>query len=172
MVPIIETNRLVLRKFTLDDADGVYEFGSNEEVQRYTGNELLNSPEEARELIENVFLKDYATYGYGRFAVVYKEDQKVIGFAGLKYIPEMDITDIGFRFLPEYWNQGIATEASVAILQYGFETLQLKRIVGIAMPENLASCKVLEKIGLKFFKIDEYDGDGGAYRWYECKINN
>lgn len=172
MTTIIETPRLILRRFTLEDALGVYEFGSNKEVQQYTGNKLLESPEEARELIENVFLKDYATYGYGRFAVIHKEDQKIIGFAGLKYIPEMDITDIGFRFLPEYWNKGIATEVSLEILAYGIKELQLKRIVGIAMPENGASCKVLEKIGLQFFKIDEYDGDGGAYRWYELLVNN
>lgn len=169
MTTIIETSRLILRQFTIDDAMGVYEFGSNKTVQKYTGNKLLESLEEARDLIKNVFLEDYKKYGYGRFAVIYKPDNKLIGFAGLKYIPEMDVTDIGYRFLPEYWNKGIATEASTAVLSYGFEALHVKRIVGIALPENVASCKVLEKIGLRFFKIDGYDGDGGTYRWYEIE---
>lgn len=169
MRTIIETDRLIIRPFTMADAPGVYEFGSNKIVQKYTGNKALESVEEAGDLIKNVFLEDYKKYGYGRFAVIYKPDNKVIGFAGLKYIPEMDITDIGYRFLPEYWNKGIATEASLEVLKYGFETLHLKRIVGIAIPENVASCKVLEKIGLRFFKVDEYDGDGEAYHWYEIE---
>ena len=64
---------------------------------------------------------------------------------------------------------GLATEASRAILTYGFNILKLKEIIGIAMPENIGSWKVLEKIGMHFYKTDDYDGDGGAYKWYKIE---
>ena len=164
---IIETNRIILREFIESDAPAVYAYNSNLEVQKYTGDELITSLERAKEIIRTISFKDYENYGYGRWAVVYKPDNKVIGFAGLKYLPEIGETDIGFRFLPKYWGKGIATEASKAIIQYGFEHLHLKRIIGIAMQKNLASNKVLQKIGLKLYKIDEYLGDGGKHNWYE-----
>ena len=171
MKVIIETDRLLLREFTIDDARAVYEFGSNVEVQKYTGDELLTSLERAEEIIKNVILKDYKKYGYGRWAVIFKPDKKLIGFAGLKYLPEFGETDIGFRFLPQYWGRGIATEASRGIIKYGFKNLNIKRIIGIAMPENIASCRVLEKVGLKLYQIAEYDGDGHDNKWYELKNN-
>lgn len=169
MTRIIETDRIILREFNIDDCKDVYDFNSNKEVQRYTGDKIMESLDEAKEVIKNVWLDDYQRYGYGRWATIYKPENRVIGFAGLKYIPEFDETDIGFRFLPAYWGQGLATEASIEIIKYGFEKLNLNRIVGIAVAENIGSCKVLEKIGLKFYKIDEYDGDGEAYNWYKIE---
>ena len=172
MNTIIETDRLILRRFDIKDFKEVYDFGSNKEVQKYTGDIIIESRDAAKELIKNVWYEDYKKYGYGRWATIYKPDNKLIGFAGLKYLPEIDETDIGFRFLPEYWGKGIATEASVEIIKYGFEKLNLNRIIGVAMPENIGSCKVLTKIGLEFYKIDEYDGDGGTYNWYKIERKN
>lgn len=169
MSTIIETDRLILRQFTLDDYKEVYDFGSNWEVLKYTGDPKLESQEAAKELIKSVWYEDYKNYGYGRWATIYKPYNNLIGFAGLKYLPEFDEADIGFRFLPEYWGKGIATEASIEIIKYGFEKLNLERIIGIAMPENIGSCKVLTKIGFEFYKVDEYDGDGGAYNWYKIE---
>lgn len=166
---IIETDRLILRPFQLEDFKAVYEFGSNEEVNKYTGDVLIESLDVAKELIEKVWLYDYQTYGYGRLATIYKPDNKLIGFAGLKYLASMEETDIGFRFLPEYWGKGIATESSKAILKHGFNLLKLKRIIGIAMPENIASNKVLERVGLELYKVDEYEGDAGVYNWYKLE---
>jgi RimJ/RimL family protein N-acetyltransferase len=169
---MIETDRLILRPFQLEDFEAVYEFGSNKEVQKYTGDAMINSLDAAKDLIQNVWFKDYQEYGYGRWATIYKPENKLIGFAGLKYLSSMDETDIGFRFLPEYWGKGIATEASKEILKYGFEHLSLERIIGIAMPENIASNKVLTKLGLSFYKTDAYENYGGAYNWYKIELEN
>ncbi len=166
---IIETPRTILRQFTLEDVEAVYAFNSNLEVQKYTGDELVANLDRAREIITQVSFKDYETHGYGRWAVVHKADQKVIGFAGLKFLPEISETDIGYRFLPEYWGKGIASEVSFPIIDYGFKELKLERIIGIAMEENIGSWKVLEKIGLNLYKYDEYDGDGGEHRWYKLE---
>ena len=167
MKTIIETDRMILRKFSIDDYQSVYEFGSNVEVQKYTGDEILTSPNQAKAIIKEVLFSDYKKYGYGRLAAIFKPENKIIGFAGLKYLPEFKESDIGFRFLPEYWGKGIATEASLAIIRYGFEVLKLDNIIGIADPINIGSCRVLEKIGLKFYKLDTYDEDNKKYNWYQ-----
>jgi len=172
MTTIIETERTLLREFRDTDSQAVFDFGSDKEVQKYTGDKLLASVEQAKELIRNVWFNDYKKYGYGRWAVVYKKDNKVIGFAGLKYLPEFDKTDIGFRFLPQYWGGGIATEVSLAVIQYGFEKLGLKEIIGIADPANKGSVSVLKKIGLKFYKLDTYDENSKKYEWYKIKVEN
>ncbi len=177
MKPIIETERIILREFTLDDVDAVFEYGSSDIINKYTGDVSLKDKDEAKNIIENVIFKDYKSYGYGRWAVVFKKTNQVIGFAGLKYLPEFNETDIGFRFLPEYWNKGIATEISKEIIKYGFEKLNLNRIIGIADPKNIGSCKVLEKIGLIFYKTDYYDEqdriDNKKWNWYQTiKQNN
>ena len=163
---MIETTRMILRKFSINDYQSLYEFGSNIEVQKYTGDKILKSPIQAKKIIKDVFFSDYKKYGYGRLAAIFKPEDKIIGFAGLKYLPKFKKTDIGFRFLPKYWGKGIATEVSLAIIRYGFEILKLENIVGIADPMNIGSCRVLEKIGLKLYKFDTYD-DVKKYNWYQ-----
>ena len=71
-------------------------------MQKYTGDKVLTSPIQAKKIIKEVLLPDYKNYGYGRLAAIFKPENKIIGFAGLKYLPEIKETDIGFRFLPEY----------------------------------------------------------------------
>ena len=114
------------------------------------------------------FLKGYdhyEKYGFGRWAVIRKEDGKFLGWCGLKYTPETDEYDIGFRFFRDYWNKGYATEAAQASLDYGLNDLKIKTIVGRAMKANLASIKVLEKIGMTYWKpMDFHGGEGVTYR--------
>ena len=167
MKAIIETERTILRKFNEDDYQSVFEFGSNIKVHKYTGDDLLKSLDQAKKIIKDIWFSDYKIYGYGRWAVIYKPENKIIGFAGLKYLPELDQTDIGFRFLPQYWGKGIATEVSKEIIKYGFEKLGLEKIIGIAFPENIGSCRVLEKTGLEFYKKDTYsEDDNNKLNWY------
>jgi len=169
MNTIIETERLILREFTINDFEAVYEFNSNLELHKYTGDEIIESLDRAKEIIKDIWLEDYKKYGYGRWATIYKPENKIIGFAGLKYLPELDETDIGFRFLPEYWGIGLATEASNEIIKYGFEKLGIDKIIGIADIDNIGSCKVLKKVGLTLYKVDQYDGDEKQSNWYKIE---
>jgi RimJ/RimL family protein N-acetyltransferase len=91
-----------------------------------------------------------------------------VGWAGLAYLPEFDEIDLGYRFLPKYWGGGYATEVSRAILTYGFNKLELRRIIAIAMKENKASIRVMEKIGMEFDKFAPYEFEGEDVVWYWC----
>lgn len=172
MNTIIETKRLILREFVESDFEAVFEFNSNTEVQKFTGDVVLESKSQAKKIIKDVWFEDYRKYGYGRWAVVYKDNGKLIGFAGLKYLTELDEIDLGYRILPEYWGKGLMTEIGREILKYGFDNFGLDKIIGIAEPENIASCRVLEKSGLEFYKVDEYIGDGNLHNWYKVEKDN
>ena len=142
-----ETNRLQHRAFTVDDAEAFFALNSNPDVMRFTGEPLLSSLHEAKQAIANY--PDFDERGYGRWASVLKETQTIIGFCGLKYLPDLDAVDVGYRFLPQYWGRGLATEACVASLNFGFNTLGLDQIIGLVVPENAASIRVLEKAGMQ-----------------------
>jgi RimJ/RimL family protein N-acetyltransferase len=153
---IIETARLLLRPFSPDDAGAFFELNSDPEVVRYTGGDSLGSVAEARQGICERILRDYATRGFGRWALIFKETGALIGLAGLKHLDELEQVDLGYRLLPKYWGQGLATEAARASIAYGFDVLRLPQIIGLVDPPNFASVRVLEKSGLVFEEMVEY----------------
>ncbi len=157
--PILETERLILRPFTIDDIAACQLMNLDAEVSKYTGDGGIVSLEEIeRRITENV-LGDYKKYGYGRLAVELKSGEPFIGFCGLKYIPEDDEVDLGYRLMKKHWGQGLATEACVACMDYGFNTLKLERIMAMVMPDNLGSINVLKKLGFAFEKEVMEDGE-------------
>ena len=167
MSHIIETERLIIRKITEDDFDDLLLLHSDPEVQKFTGEAVQTSIEEVQKGIRERTFKDYEKYGYGRWAVIWKETGEFTGWAGLKYLPEFEETDLGYRFNQKFWGKGIATESSIAILNYGFKELGLKRIIAVAMPEHKASMRVMEKVGMKFYRAFPYDEGGPDDMWYE-----
>ena len=152
-----QTQRLDHRALTVDDAEAFFALNSHPEVMRYTGEPPLQSVEQAREAIKNY--PDFDTVGYGRWACVLRDTDTIIGFCGLKYLHDLDAVDIGFRFFPKYWGQGLATEAATACMTFGFDTLHLDRIIGLVLPENKASIRVLEKTGLHRTGTISFDGE-------------
>jgi RimJ/RimL family protein N-acetyltransferase len=151
-----ETDRLVLRALTIDDAEDFFALNSNPEVMRFTGEPRLTSVKEARDAIARY--PDFDTVGYGRWACELKSEQRVIGFCGLKYLADFAVVDLGYRFLPDYWGRGLATEACEASIRYGFDVLDLELIVGFVMHDNPASVRVLEKVGMRLDGDVDYDG--------------
>lgn len=160
MKKILETNRLLLREFDISDAESFYELNLNPNVIKYTGNSTFKDIDEAKAFLKNY--SDYQRNGFGRWAVIDRSNQLFLGWCGLKYDEKLDETDIGFRFFEHFWNRGFATESAKACIDYGFEILNLKTIVGRAMKENTASVKVLEKIGLQYEKGFDFDGQEGV----------
>ncbi len=159
---IIETTRLVLRTFTVGDAPLIYELNIDPDVTLYTGDPIQDL-QHAEQVLEQIILPQYVLYNHGRWAVYTKPELNpmaigFIGWCGLKARPERKEIDLGYRFMKTAWGKGYATEAAYACLKYGFEKLTIQRIIGRAMPQNLASIRVLEKCGMQFIGEEEVDG--------------
>ncbi len=146
----LETERLRLRWLTFDDIDAYNELGTNPEIIRYVGNQPFASLDVAKEKLCAAPLKDYATYGYGRFACVWKQTGQVIGICGPKFLPDTGDVDLGYRLLPNFWGMGLATESALASIHYARQQLGLQRLVAWVHPENVASTRVLTKLGFSF----------------------
>jgi ribosomal-protein-alanine N-acetyltransferase len=146
MQAVLETPRLILRSFTLDDVDAMYQLMTVPDVIRYVGNKPAQSKQDTLDYLQQHPLRDYQVYGYGRFACVWKETGQVIGFSGIKYLEEIQETELGYRFLPEFWGKGLATEAGSAVIEFA-QTLGLSRLVAVIHPDNDGSKQVATKLG-------------------------
>ncbi len=156
---IARTERLILREFIEADAENIYQLNLDPDVLKYTGDKAFENPAEAL-----VFLRNYDHYkkhGFGRWAVIHQTNNEFLGWCGLKYTEVNNEYDIGFRFFKRYWSQGFAGESAKACLDLGFQRFGIAEIIGRAMKENLASIKVLEKIGMTFRQPFIFDGSEG-----------
>lgn len=145
----IETSRLWLRplaKSDLDDLAGIY---SDPQVMRHRLTSQPASRWQTQEMLAS-YLRHYEQHGFGRWATIYKANQRLIGHCGLEYLASLDEVEINYLLRKEYWGQGLATEAAIMLLRYGFATLQLERLVALAKPKNFASQRVMKKIGMQY----------------------
>jgi ribosomal-protein-alanine N-acetyltransferase len=150
MKVILETDRLLLREYVEEDAEAFFKLNSDPEVLRFVPDKRLLNVEQARRILVDHPITDYRKYGFGRGACILKSTGEQIGFAGLKYLEELSEVDVAYRLMPTHWGLGLATEAALASVRFGFADLGLKRIIGLVMPENIASVRVLEKTGLRY----------------------
>lgn len=153
---ILQTPRLILRQFTLDDAGLLLVLNSNPEVLKYLHEPLLETEEQALHVIENIILPQYKN-NLGRWAIHLKSTNGFIGWCGLKYLAELNEIDLGYRLMQEFWGKGYAFEAAKHTVDYGFNQLHLKTIVGRAHIENAASLKILIKTGMQYVKDEVVD---------------
>ena len=157
MKVIFETPHLFLRRFTEADAPLIYKLNSDAEVLKYLHEPALKNEEEAKKIINEIILPQYML-NLGRWAIHTKTDYEFIGWCGLKHIPETGIIDLGYRLLKNAWGNGYATEAAQYTVIYGLRNLKIKTITGTAHVDNIASIKILKKIGMQFIKNDTADG--------------
>lgn len=150
MKVILETDRLLLREYVEDDAEAFFKLNTDPEVMRFVPDKPLLNVEQARQTLIDHPIADYRRYGFGRGACLLKSTGEQIGFAGLKYLDELGEVDVAYRLLRAHWGQGLATEVALASVRYGFAALGLKQIIGLVMPKNIASLRVLEKTGLRY----------------------
>ena len=156
---IVETPRLRLRELTVEDAKFVFRLVNEPSFLSNIGDKGVKNLDGARQFILEGPWTRQKRRGYGQFLVELKEGGVPIGVCGLVYRESLDVTDVGFALLPEYWKRGFAYEAADAMLQYGHSTLGIDRIVGLTSEENLASISVLEKLGMNFERIVKMSGD-------------
>jgi RimJ/RimL family protein N-acetyltransferase len=160
---IVETERLILRKITVEDAAFVLRLVNEPSFVSNIGDKGVKNLDDAERFILDGYWTNQERPGHGMFLVELKDGGKSIGVCGLLYRKVLDVTDIGFAFLPEYWNRGFAYEAAEAILKYGRSTLGIDKIVGLTSPDNFASIKLLKKLGMEFEKtVKMADDDPGT----------
>ncbi len=143
----IETPRLKLRQFDEADAQALHQILNMPDVLKYFPNSNPPSLENVGKFIQQQ-LKHWDEKKYGWWAVQLHENSDIIGWSGLQYLPDTDEVEIGYLLSPTYWGKGLATEGAKEGIQFGFEQLTLDTIVGIVHRQNVASQRVLEKLGL------------------------
>lgn len=157
---VIKSERLVLRKVTIDDAEFVLRLLNQPSFIRYIGDRGVRNLEDAHGYILNRLIASYERNGFGLYLVELKESGVSIGISGFVKRDTLPDPDIGFAFLPQYWSKGYAVESAAAVMKYASETLKLDCILAITSPDNEASAKLLGKIGLRFERMIKLaDGD-------------
>jgi [ribosomal protein S5]-alanine N-acetyltransferase len=146
---ITETARLRLRLLTLEDARFIHDLYSDPDFIRNIGDRGVHSIEAARRYLEVNLLASYAQHGFGLYMVERKDPPIAVGICGLLRRDTHEDVEIGFAMLPGFRRQGYTLEAARAVMQLGFGTLGLTRIVAITAPANLASIRILEMLGMK-----------------------
>jgi RimJ/RimL family protein N-acetyltransferase len=154
----LETPRLILRDFQPKDCDRLAPILANSKVMKFSLTGVLSVPQ-VQAKIDN-FVASYKKFGFGKWAVILKESDKLIGYCGIaiEQIDKAKEREIGYRLDPAFWGRGIATEAASTALQYGFEQLNFPYILGIVERENAASVRVIEKLGMKYKKETVFHG--------------
>ncbi len=163
----IETERLLLREIVPQDAEAMFVLDSDPLVNTFLGNKPVKNLDQSKRIIDYI-RKQYENNGIGRWAVILKKTNTFIGWSGLKLedgIRSESYYDLGYRFIPKYWHNGFATEAAVASVNYGFDTLNYPSICAAADINNEGSNKVIQKCGMTF--IETFMIDGALHNWYE-----
>ena len=156
---ILETERLILRQFSTDDAAFILELLNEPSFIQNIGDRGVRTLENARSYLLRVPIASYVKNGFGLYLVVLKETNESIGMCCLIKRDTLEDVDIGYAFLPKFWSKGYAVESSLAVKEYAKNNIGLHRLVAITDPANVGSIRVLEKIGLRFEKMIKLSED-------------
>jgi RimJ/RimL family protein N-acetyltransferase len=159
-VTVIETPRLALRRFTLEDAEFILRLLNEPSFLLFIGDKGVRTLDDARDYLRKGPIASYEQFGFGLYLTTLKRDGTAVGMCGLLKRESLPDVDIGFAFLPEFWSQGYGLESAAAVLSHGRKTFGLDRIVGVAKPENQASIRLLEKLGMKYAGAAKIAPDG------------
>src|SRR5688572_5978510 len=155
---MIETERLLFRKFTLEDLPQLIEQRANPEVNKYLGGPARQNAEALAKRIR-FYISCYDSHGFGSCAMLWKETGEMIGTAGIQPLEDTGEIEVGYSIIKEFWGKGIGTEAARGWLDYGFRQAGLGKIVAVALEENVPSIRIMEKLGMRYEKTDVFYGE-------------
>jgi ribosomal-protein-alanine N-acetyltransferase len=155
--PSFETDRLRLRPFRNEDAVALHRIVGAEGMLKYFPGPPIPSLEKSERLVRHQ-IEQWTTVGYAWWAVELKATGQLVGWNGLQFLPDTSETEIGFLTDKALWGQGLTTEGGRIGLQYGFRELGMSEIIAVAHPDNGASRRVIEKLGMQFDRVTEYFG--------------
>lgn len=158
----LETNRLLLRPMLESDFDALLLIFTDPNVMAAFDHPLFTREQMERWLKRN--LDHQEGFGYGLFSVIHKETGQLIGDCGLEQMEDLGAAELGYDFRSEFWNQGYATEAAIAVRDYAFDVLRLPQLISLIRVGNLASKRVAEKTGMKH--AEEFERHGIRYWTY------
>jgi RimJ/RimL family protein N-acetyltransferase len=170
---ILETERLILRPLELSDAEDLFAMDSNPEVHKYLWQKPTLLLDESVKVIEYVQLQ-YERNKIGRFATILKETAEFIGWTGIKFVDDhiengnTNFYDYGYRLNEKFWNNGYATEASKAWLNYGLNQMNIEIMNAFTHNNNGASNHILEKVGMNLIEVYTNE-DGSKWKWWQMK---
>ena len=147
---VLQTERLNLRELTLDDAPFILTLLNDPAFLRFIGDKNVRTLADARQYMINGPMASYVRNGFGLYLVELKDSQTPAGICGLLKREDLPDPDIGFAFLPDFWSKGFAFESASAVMNDARKRLRLKRLLAIVQPDNAASIKLLERLGMNF----------------------
>ena len=164
---ILKTERLVLRELNEDDAAFVVRLTNEPSFIANIADKGIRSVADARRFLRDGAWTNQERPGYGQFLVETRESAAAVGICGLLYRASHGLTDVGFAFLPEYWGNGYAVEAAAEMIRYGRNALGVDSIVGLTVPDNTPSIRVLERLGMTFRETLQLADDDPGTAVYE-----
>ncbi len=166
---ILETARLYIRHFTLDDAPFILELLNDPGWLQFIGNRGVHTIDDARTYLKKGALKNYRRLGYGFYMVERKSDRAAMGMCGLIKRPNLEDVDIGFAFLPDYREKGYGLESAESVLNYAHTELGFQRVAAITDPANVRSMQLLEKLGFRYQRIIKWS-DGAELKLFAIEF--
>lgn len=160
---MLTTLRLNFRQFALTDLDQIYrEIYSHPQVSGALSSTGTLTREQTAFLLHRR-LHHWQKHGFGAWALIYKSNQQLIGHCGLHYLSNTPEVELTYTINPNYWRQGLATEAAKTVLKWGFDQLELPKIVAVTGPNNVPSQRVMQKLGMTYEKNIQYSGTEVVY---------
>lgn len=167
---ILETERLLIRPLTAEDADFILELLNDPAFIQNIGDKNVRSLDDARAYIRNGPIASYAKHGFGLCLAILKETGESMGICGLIKRNELEHVDIGYAFLPRYRSKGYGLESARAMKEYAKEKVGLKQLVAIVDPVNQSSIRMLEKLDMTFEKMIKLSGDAIELKLFSCEL--
>jgi len=164
-----ETERLIIRPISLEDADLIFELYNMPRFIQFIGDRYIHSLSDAENYIKSKFLPQLERLGYGNYLIATKDGNHKIGGVGIFEREGLDIADIGFSLLERFENKGYAFEAAQKVKSVGMDEFGLQKISAITTKDNISSQKLIEKLGLKFQKYVILPNEEGELMYYETK---
>ena len=167
---VLETERLLLRRVTVEDSEFILELLNDPSWLRFIGDRGVRTLDAARDYILKTLVAMYERLGFGLYLTELKDEGVPIGICGLIKRDSLEDVDIGFAFLPKFRGKGYAYESALAVMAYGKRTFGLNRLVAITSPDNSDSARVLEKLGFKFERMVRLSDDNAEVSLFASDI--
>jgi RimJ/RimL family protein N-acetyltransferase len=167
---VLQTQRLIIRPFTLADAEFIRILLNQPSFLRHIGDKKVRSVEDAQQYLRTGPMASYELNGFGPCAVELRDTHTPIGMSGLLKRAELPHPDIGFAFLPDFWGKGLAFEAATAVIDDARERLNVTRVLAIVNPDNEASINLLQRLGLKFERLVKLAKDRNEVKLFSLDL--